>query len=168
MPCHSVSIEGGVVCAIQFWEVFMKKILLIVTVLLVVVPTATLGQQTGDPAATVASFHQALTSGEKEQVLGLLSPDLILYEDSGKEASRAEYASGHLGADMKFSAQAKRKVLEQSVKISGSTSWVMTRYSVKGKAGGKKIKLESAETMVLEKMPDGWQIVHVHWSNKIL
>ncbi len=146
----------------------MKKTLLLVVVCLLFVPMAALGEPTDGPAETVSAFHQALTSGNKELALELLSPDLIIFEDSAKEASREEYASGHLGPDMKFSAQAKRKVIDQKVKVSGNTSWVMTRYSVKGKAGGKRIKLKSAETMVLEKTPDGWQIVHIHWSNRIL
>jgi len=146
----------------------VKKVLFAVVAVILVIPMATLGEQMEDPAGVVGAFHQTLASGEKDKVLELLSPDVILFEDSYEEPSRKAYDSGHLDADIGFSRDSKRKILEQTVKISGDAAWVLTRYSVKGKAGGKKIKLESAETMVLEKMPDGWQIVHVHWSNKIL
>jgi len=146
----------------------MKKFYLIAAAFMLAVPIPALGDQEAGPAKTVAAFHQALASEDKDRALELLSPELVIFEDSGKESSRKEYASHHLGADMKFSAGAKRKVLDQSVRIEDGTSWVMTRYSVKGKAGGKRLSLESAETMVLEKVPDGWRIVHIHWSNKVL
>ena len=145
----------------------MKKFLFLNVLFLMVVPAVT-AQQASGPAETVASFHQALTAGNKDKVLGMLSPELILFEDSGMEASRKEYSSHHLGADMKFSAGAKRKILNQSIRTEADISWVMTRYSVTGKAGGRQIKLESAETMVLERTPEGWRIAHIHWSNKIL
>lgn len=146
----------------------MKKFILLVAAIMVTVPVAAIGVQMTGPAETVAAFHQALASGDKDKILVMLSPDLIIFEDSGREASRKEYASHHLGADMKFSAEAKRKVLDQSVKIGEEISWVMTRYSVKGKISGKRISLESAETIVLEKISDGWRIAHIHWSNKVL
>ena len=146
----------------------MKKALCLVVMAMAVFPSSALTQQPADPGETVAAFHRALASGDRDQVLGLLSPDLILFEDTSKEASRREYASHHLGADMKFSAQASRKILDQKIRIEENISWVMTRYSVKGKAGGKQIKLESAETAVLEKVPEGWRIAHIHWSNRVL
>jgi ketosteroid isomerase-like protein len=146
----------------------MKKLILLFAAIMVTVPVAALGEQVADPAETVAAFHQALASGDKDQVLGLLSAELVIFEDSGKEASRKEYASHHLGSDMKFSAGAKRKILDQSVNVGEETSWVMTRYSVKGQVGSKRIKLESAETIVLEKTDEGWRIAHIHWSNKVL
>ena len=146
----------------------MKKLVLLFVAIMVTVPVAALGEQVADPAETVAAFHEALASENREQVLELLSPELVIFEDSGKEASRKEYASHHLGSDMKFSAGAKRKILDQSVNVGKDTSWVMTRYTVKGKSGSKRIQLESAETIVLEKTDNGWRIAHIHWSNKVL
>lgn len=146
----------------------MKKLVLLFAAIMVTVPPAALGEQAAGPAETVAALHEALASGNREQVLELLSPELVIFEDSGKEASRNEYASHHLGSDMKFSAGAKRKILDQSVNVGEDISWVMTRYTVKGKVGSKRIQLESAETIVLEKIDDGWRIAHIHWSNKVL
>ena len=146
----------------------MKKYFLLFAAIMVTVPMAAKGEQMNSPVETVAAFHEALASENREQVLGLLSPEVVIFEDSGKEASRKEYASHHLGSDMKFSAGAKRKILDQSVNTGEDTSWVITRYSVNGKSGNKRIKLESAETIILEKTDDGWRIAHIHWSNKVL
>lgn len=146
----------------------MKKTLLAAIAFFLLVPMSSQGEQTMGPADRVAAFHEALASGDENRILEMLSPDLIIFEDSDSEASRREYSSHHLEADMKFSAKAKRKILDQSVKVSGETSWVMTRYQVQGTVGNRRIKLESAETMVLEKSPGGWRISHIHWSNKVL
>lgn len=146
----------------------MRMVYCLTALLIAAVPQAGMAEQATGPGDTVATFHQALASGEREKVLEMLSPELIIFEDSGLEASRSEYASHHLGADMKFSAEATRKILTQTIRKGNDISWVMTQYSVKGKAGGKRIKLKSAETIVLERTSDGWLIAHIHWSNKLL
>ena len=101
----------------------MKKLILLFAAIMVTVPAAAIGEQVVSPTETVAAFHEALASGNREQVLELLSPELVIFEDSAKEASRKEYASHHLGSDMKFSAGAKRKILDQSVNVEEDTSW---------------------------------------------
>ena len=59
-------------------------------------------QQPGTPAAVVNAFHYALAQGDSAGALALLDPSVIIFESGGVEASRDEYDSHHLGADMMF------------------------------------------------------------------
>ena len=118
------------------------------------------------PKETVAAFHEALTSGDKDKALALLSPAVAIYEAGYVERSRDEYAHHHLGGDMEFAKTTTRKLLKQSERIAGNTAIVWEETETTGPARGKPVHAFGAGTMVLEKKGDGWTIVHVHWSSR--
>ena len=49
------------------------------------------------PEDAVEAFHAALAGQDREAVLALLVPEVVILESGGYEASREEYASHHLG-----------------------------------------------------------------------
>ena len=118
------------------------------------------------PKETVAAFHQALASGDKDKALGFLSPEIVIYESGFVERSRDEYASSHLGSDMEFAKAATRKILKQSERIDGNTAVVWEETETTGTMRGKPVHVRGTETAVLEKKGDDWTIVHVHWSSR--
>ena len=118
------------------------------------------------PKETVAAFHQALASGDKDKALAYLSPEIAIYESGFVERSRDEYASSHLGNDMEFAKGATRKVLKQSERIDGNTAVVWEETETLGTMRGKPVHVLGIETAVLEKKGDDWTIVHVHWSSR--
>lgn len=118
------------------------------------------------PKETVASFHKALTSGDKEKALSLLSPEIAIYESGFVERSRDEYAGHHLGGDMAFAKNVTRKTLKQSERIDGNTAVVWEETETVGTSRGKPVHVFGTETAVLEKKGENWEIVHVHWSSR--
>lgn len=118
------------------------------------------------PKETVAAFHEALASGDKDRALGLLSPAVAIYEAGYVERSRDEYAHHHLGGDMAFAKTTTRKVLQQGERIDGNTAIVWEETETTGSARGKPVHAFGTGTVVLEKKGDGWAIVHVHWSSR--
>ena len=54
------------------------------------------------PGDTVVRFLAALRAGDYETVLGLLDPQVIVYESGSVEHSRDEYAAHHMKADAEF------------------------------------------------------------------
>ena len=116
--------------------------------------------------ATVTAFHRALASQDKEAVLALLTPEVVIFESGGAELSRAEYASHHLGADMKFSAATTRRVEAQRAGREEDAAWVLTRTTTTGTFRDKEIDAKGVETMLLKHTPDGWKIFHIHWSSR--
>jgi hypothetical protein len=116
------------------------------------------------PTETLAAFHQALAGGDRDKVLALLAPQVVIYESGQVERSRDEYAAYHLGADIAYAKTVTRKVLASSERIDGNTAVVWEESeatNVPGKAG----RVHGLDTAVLEKKGDGWVIVHVHWSS---
>lgn len=145
----------------------MKPNVLFLVSLSVLVPsTIQAGEASTEAIETVRAVHQALAAQEKEQVLALLSPEVLIFESGGAELSRAEYASHHLGADMEFSAATVRKVTDQETGQKEDLAWVLTRSQTTGSFRGKEIDAKGVETMLLKHTPDGWRIFHIHWSSR--
>lgn len=117
-------------------------------------------------AAVVRSFHEALASGNRDRVLALLDPGVVIFEQGGAEISRDEYASHHLGEDIEFSRSTSRKVVDQRSGAKGESSWVLTISETSGSFRGKDVSSRNAETMILGRTPGGWRIVHIHWSSR--
>ncbi len=141
----------------------MKPLLL----LSLVTPMSLMAQEGHDtPVQTVAAFHEALASGDRDVVLGLLDLEVRIFESGGVERSRDEYASHHLGADMEFSAATSREIVEQAKGEAGDAGWVLTRSETSGTFREKEIDLLGTETVLLRRGERGWRIVHIHWSSR--
>ena len=116
--------------------------------------------------AVVRAFHEALTAGDSAGALAALAEDVVIYESGGVEASRAEYASHHLGADMMFAAAVTREVEHQTSGMSGDVAWVLSRSHTTGTFRDREMNTRGTETMLLRRTDDGWKITHVHWSSR--
>jgi ketosteroid isomerase-like protein len=118
------------------------------------------------PKETVASFHAALAAGDKATALGLLAPEVAIYEAGHVERSRDEYASHHLQGDIDFAKTTTRKLLRENERIAGDTAVVWEESETTGTAMGMPVRALGTGTTVLEKRGNGWAIVHVHWSSR--
>jgi ketosteroid isomerase-like protein len=123
-----------------------------------------------DPAAAVVAqaeaFHRALTAGDEAAVGALLAPEVLIYESGGQESSREEYMSHHMKGDMAFLGKSQLQVIERKHGASGNLGWVATRSRITGVHRDKPVDIYSTESLVLERKPEGWRIVHVQWSSQ--
>ena len=119
------------------------------------------------PVATVEAFHAALDRGDTTVVLALLAEDVLILEEGGGEASRAEYAAHHLVADAAYAKTTRGTVTRRTVKVAGDLGWVASEGRTTGQYKGKPVDRLTAETMVLKRAGDGWQVVHIHWSSRV-
>lgn len=120
------------------------------------------------PTQTVARFHQALAQGEISQVLQYLDPTLVVYENGQAEYGLAEYREKHLPHDLDYSRLVQRQMGPQAEQLAGDWALVTSQVVVSGDVGGKQTRKQQLETMVLKRGPDGWKIVHIHWSARAL
>lgn len=118
------------------------------------------------PEHVVRAFHVALSRGDSSAALALLAPDVVIYESGGVEASRDEYRSHHLAADIQFSAATTREVVTQRSGTDGDLAWVLSQSRTSGTFGDRRIDSRGTETMLLKRTADGWKIVHIHWSSR--
>lgn len=116
--------------------------------------------------AVVDAFGKALAAADFERVEALLDPAVIILEGGGAERSRQEYLSHHARADARFLAGSHSDLKRRTARIDGDTAWVASESELHAKRDGKPITLLSTETMVLGKTPQGWKIVHIHWSSR--
>ena len=145
----------------------MKNCLSLLLLLALFMPASVMaGEEPDTPASVVSAFHAALASGEKERVLELLDPDVLIFESGGAELSRGEYASHHLNADMEFSAATTRTIVDQQVSEVAGAAWTLTRSETRGMFREKEVDVLGVETVVLRHGDRGWRIVHFHWSSR--
>lgn len=142
----------------------MKRFMTAILLFTVLVTPAS-GEVPAGPVEVVNAFHDALEAGDAEAALKHLSPDVVIYESGGVEASRDEYASHHLHSDMKFLQTTNTSVIGRTSGSDGDHAWVLTRTETSGSYNDQPIDLNGTETMILERMADGWKIVHIHWSS---
>jgi ketosteroid isomerase-like protein len=96
----------------------------------------------------------------------LLDPGVLIYESGGVERSRDEYAAHHLPSDAKFLKSMKHRLLSRTGDAVNDLAWVASEANLSGTVNGKSVNMISTETMILRKRPDGWRIVHIHWSSR--
>ena len=119
------------------------------------------------PQAAVDAFQAALKAGDAAAAEHWLWPDVLIFEGGGAERSRAEYASHHLKGDMAFMQQAEIEPLKRASVGNTTNAWVMSESRIRGKSSkGKPVDVESTETALLRNTPEGWRIVHLHWSSR--
>lgn len=116
--------------------------------------------------AIVDAFHAALSSGERDAVLALLTGDVMVLEEGGAERSREEYAGHHLPADMAYAAATEADVTRRVAWVEGGIAWVLTEGRTSGTFNGRPVDRLTAETMILHRQADGWRIRHIHWSSR--
>lgn len=130
------------------------------------IPGKGVHQEGMEATEVVAAFHAALSAGDGEAALAHMAPEVVILESGGGEKSRDEYASHHLGGDMRFAAASERETLEQRQETFGDTAVVLTWTRTTGSFGDRQIDSNGVETMVLHRTDGQWRIVHVHWSSR--
>ncbi len=115
--------------------------------------------------AVVKAFSTALKAGDLAAAGTHLAEDVLILESGGVERSREEYLGGHAKHDAAFLKDAKIDVKARIARMEGNMAWVGTESELRASHNGLPVTLMSTETMVLKRMPAGWQIVHIHWSS---
>ncbi len=125
-----------------------------------------MGQEGHNPENVVRAFHEALASGDSVTALELLAEDVLIYESGGVEASREEYRSHHLPADIAFASSTERELTVERSGKSGDVAWVLSRSTTTGTFREQEINSIGTETILLGLTADGWRIQHIHWSSR--
>lgn len=119
-----------------------------------------------DAAAAVDAFHAALKAGDTAGALGLMDPEVVIFEEGYAERSRDEYASHHLASDAAFSAETRSVQAWRSGRALGDAAWIITEGRTTGVFNGRLADRITIETMVLGRTAEGWRIRHIHWSSR--
>ncbi len=130
-------------------------------------PATTTAEDLGGPAVKVVdAFSTALQAGDLTSAGSLLAEDVLILESGGAERTREEYLGGHAGHDAQFLKAAHVQLIHRTARTEGELAWVGTESELHASKDGKPMTLLSTETMVLKNTPNGWRIVHIHWSSR--
>ena len=121
---------------------------------------------TAPAVKVVEAFSTALQAGDLGRAGALLAEDVLILESGGAERSREEYLGGHAGHDAEFLKAAHVQLIHRTARTEGELAWVGTESELHASKDGKPLTLLSTETMVLKNTPNGWRIVHIHWSSR--
>lgn len=116
------------------------------------------------PADFADAFHEAMRSRNREKVLSMLAPDLVVFETGYLQSTRDEYVKNNLSDDIKFASALEYRPLSRGVIGSGESMTVLTKASIRGVFGDQRVDLVQSETMTLRRTKTSWEIVHLHWS----
>jgi len=144
----------------------IKRPLPLAATILALVWQPAFGQEAPSPEDVVRAFHEALASGDSVTALSLLAEDVVIYESGGVEASRKEYRSHHLPADMAFASATEREVTLERSGQNGDLAWVLSRSTTTGTFREQEIHSVGTETILLVLTSAGWRIRHIHWSSR--
>lgn len=145
-----------------------RSLLAALLVLPLLAPGDAAGHEPSDSAAVaavVAAFHDALSAGDGDGALSLLTEYGRVLEGGGVE-TRDEYAEHHLPADTAFAQAVTRERGEVEVVVRGDVAWAVSTRRASGTWRERSIDSRTAELMVLERRPDGWRISAIHWSSR--
>jgi ketosteroid isomerase-like protein len=117
--------------------------------------------------STAKAFHEALNRGDREAVLALLAPEVVIRE-GGETQSREAYAAGHLDHDIAFLKGANVRPVEMGSMPMGDTAMVGSRSQVRTTHHGETVAALSGEMLTLKKGRNGWLITQVDWSSQPL
>ena len=130
-------------------------------------PAASVMEDQAAPAIKVVeAFSAALQAGDLVRAGSLLAEDVLILESGGAERSRKEYLGGHAVHDAEFLKTAHIQPIHRTARIVDGFAWVGTESELHASKDGKPMAILSTETMVLKNTPDGWRIVHIHWSSR--
>ncbi len=115
---------------------------------------------------TADQLFTALQDGDTAQIEALLDPEVLIFESGKVEASFAEYAAEHMGADMKFMQGVEREIVSRKVVEEGDVAVVTTRAQLAGTYRNRPVEITTNETLLLQRQDAGWRITHVHWSSR--
>lgn len=132
--------------------------------LLLAMVVGTPAQAAKTASETLDEFHKALRGNQPDTVLALLAKDAVIYEQGFAEATRDEWVRKQLGPAIAFARDTERRVLSRQTGSARGLVWIASTTRTVIDASGSQVVLEGAETAVLRREGEDWQIVHLHWS----
>src|SRR3546814_12431718 len=89
-----------------------------------------------------------------------------ILESGGAGRSREQYLGHHAISDARFLKDSQREIAYRKARAAGDLAWVASESKIQVAKDGNILSLLSSETMVLRHGPDGWRIIHIHWSSR--
>jgi ketosteroid isomerase-like protein len=131
---------------------------------------ATLAANNADAPRVAATLHALFAASERNDMTALDSlyagDSLTIFEGTGVNRGWTDYRDHHLGPELTEmkNMQYRPSVLE--VHVTGSTAWMLFRYTLKADVNGRVADVVGLGTAILERRGTSWVVRHMHTSGR--
>ena len=131
-------------------------------------PVLSIAPGAADAVQVVNEFMSALSAGNLDAAQKFLDPAVVVVANSVVYGSRDDYLRGPAKGDAQYLKSAQRRLLRRQARAGAAFAWVISEKVLRVSEGSAISARLTTETMVLAKNNDGWKIVHINWSSRLL
>lgn len=129
-------------------------------------PSISIAPAAADAVRVVDSFSSAMAANNLASAGTFLDAGVVIVANAVAHGSRDEYLNTTGKARAAFLAKAQAQLLRRQARGGANFAWVVSSSTYKTNEGGKPATLLTTETMLLSRTPQGWKIIHIHWSTR--
>lgn len=143
----------------------MKRLLLSLSVLAFTTAAFASGDM-DDVANVLRANARAFEQHDMKALDALWSHDagVTVFENGYANYGWTDYRDHHLRPEVEEMKNVKYVLSDIRTRVSGNTAWATFKYTIHADYQGQTIDSAGLGTAVVEKVPDGWRIVHWHTS----
>lgn len=130
-------------------------------------PSISISPEATEAVRVVDSFSSAMTANNLAGAGTFLDPGAVIVANGVAHGSRDEYLNTTGKARAAFLGKAQAQLVRRQARGGPNFVWVVSSSTYKASEAGKPpASMLSTETMLLRKGPQGWKIIHIHWSSR--
>ena len=134
----------------------------------VAAPVLSIAPAANDAVQVVNAFMTAMSNGNLALAQKFLDPGVVVVNNGVIHGSRNDYLNGQAKSDAAYLQGAQRQLLRRQARAGANVAWVISEKVLRMNESGKVSARLTSETMLLVKAIDGWKIIHIHWSSRVL
>jgi len=129
-------------------------------------PSISIAPAAADAVRVVDSFSSAMTANNLAGAGTFLDAGVVIVANGVAHGSRDEYLNGNGKARAGFLGKVQAQLLRRQARGGPNFAWVVSSNTYKFTEAGKVNTMLNTETMLLSRSPQGWKIIHIHWSSR--
>jgi ketosteroid isomerase-like protein len=129
-------------------------------------PSISIAPVAADAVRVVDSFSSAMTANNLASAGTFLDPGVVIVANGVAHGSRDEYLNTTGKARATFLGKAQAQLLRRQARGGPNFAWVVSSSSYRLTDAGKTNTMLTTESMLLSRSPQGWKIIHIHWSSR--
>jgi len=129
-------------------------------------PSISISPEATEAVRVVDSFSSAMTANNLASAGTFLDPGVVIVANGVAHGSRDEYLNTTGKARAVFLGKAQAQLLRRQARGGPNFVWVVSSSTYKATEASKVSTMLNTETMLLRKGPQGWKIIHIHWSSR--
>lgn len=159
-------LAGGLSCADadSKKEGFMRTLTYLMVLLIAVSTALAADGAEGEVKGVIQRFHHALDRRDLQAIEGLVSPEIVVFENGHRNDGWVDFRDNHLTPEFKEPVEPSKWEFVKVV-ARAETAWGYTKQTIDSTGkDGKQSRYLVWSSYVLEKAGSNWKVVLLNWS----